>query len=175
MTKRIRSVVAAGVLLSFLPVPAFASGDTGRFEGRVTAPDGRPAAGYSVLLVDLEGEVVARQATSVQGTFRFDGVPTGTYGLGVEDGSGQIAPVIGSPASLPSGASVRRDVKLLRNEGNAKRRQGAFGPRSESWWSRLTRTQKIATLVGIGVGAGAVVAVANNNRNKGEGPASAYR
>ena len=161
----------AAIFLCFPPPSLVAAAGGGRLEGRVLDPDGRPATAYAVLLVDTQGERVAEAATSGEGRYVFAEVLPGEYRLAVADREGRLAPVLGPPARLAPAASVRRDVKLVRNEGPARLAPGAYGVRPDSWWARQTRNQKIFTLVAIGVGTAIIVALlANDNEEKKASP-----
>jgi len=180
MMERIRRPVAAWsaaallVLLGSPPSPA-ASPAGGLIEGSLTAPDGKPASGWRIVLLSPEGDLVARRMVSPRGTYRFDDVPAGPYALAAEDREGRLAPVVGPPARVASGRATRRDVRLVPGDGGSHLAQTVFGPRGDSWWSRQTRNQKILAIAGIAVGAGIVLAVVQNLTEDDEKPASGYR
>ena len=165
MTKIFRSLTAAGLmagmLLTVSPAGAVVPG-TGRLEGRVRRQDGRPAAGYGVVLVDPKGDTAARAGTSKEGAFLFAALPAGAYNIEVVDATGDVAPVTGPATAVPAGSTVRRDLKLVGVDGNGPFARRTFGPNADSWWDRRTHSQKILTIVGIAVGAGVVLAVVNN-------------
>lgn len=180
MTKTFRSLSAAavlsGMLLTVSPAGAVTDPGTGRMEGRVRRPDGRPAAGYGVVLVDGQGGTAARAGTSKEGAFLFAALPAGAYQIEVVDGAGQVAPVAGPATTVPAGSTVRRDLKLVHVDGTGPFARRTFGPNADSWWDRRTRNQKILTIVGIAVGAGVVLAVANSLSDDDQEPqASASR
>jgi len=161
--------------LSFSPCAAAAPAG-GVILGSVTAPGGVPAAGWGVLLLSPEGDLVARAAVSPRGEYRFDQVSPGRYALAAQDSEGRFAPVAGAPTTVTGAAATRRDIRLVPTQGDGGAlAQTVFGPRGESWWSRQTRNQKIWTVVGIALGTGVVLAVVNNLLDDDETPASAYR
>lgn len=166
MTKTLRSLSAsaalAGVLLAASPAVAGLEDGTGRIEGRLRRPDGRPAAGYAIVLVDREGGTAGRTGTSPEGAYLFGSVPSGAYHMEVVDRQGRITPVAGPPASVARGGTLRQDLKLVHTDGTGVFARETFGPKADSWWSRRTRDQKIWTVASIAVGAGVLLAVANN-------------
>jgi hypothetical protein len=165
MTTMLRGSCAAlvGIALLVSAEPTRASGEPrlGELEGRVFETNGRPAAGYGVVLVREDGAEAARVETSSQGSFRIGSVPAGTYRMEVVDIGGTVAPV-GGGATVTPGAAVRRDVHIVRDTGSVALAQTGFGPKSDSWWARRTKPEKVWTVVGIVLGAGAVVAIVNN-------------
>ena len=74
--RRALSFVVGAALCGLLaPVAPAAGQEAGSITGKVVSASGAPAEGVQVLLVDLR-----RRATAdVSGTFRFEGVPPGTY------------------------------------------------------------------------------------------------
>ena len=67
----------------------------GSIEGRVLGGDGEPLAGVEVILVDLR----RRAETGPDGTFRFEGLPAGSFLIEVEGDSGAATRRVSVPAS----------------------------------------------------------------------------
>lgn len=146
--------------------PAWPASAGARLEGRILDVAGRPASGYRVLLLDAAGgEIASSAGTTPEGFYSFARVPPGSYGLGIEGPGGLLAAVTGPPATLNDGASVRRDVRLVRLDGRVLPALGMY-PGSGGWWSRQTRNQKIWIVAGIVVGAGIIAAVLGNDEKK---------
>lgn len=177
MTTRLRRFVAGlcitACAASLSTLPAGAGSPGGAIDGILLATGGEPASGWEVLLLNPEGDLVARSATTTAGSYEFTGLPAGRYRLGLRDEAGNVAPVAAPATVLATGACVRQDVRLAPTTG-ARIAPAVYGARADSWWSRQTRNQKILTVVGIVVGAGAVWAIYDAVTND-EKPASAHQ
>lgn len=89
------------------PPPSSASpaaGANGAIEGQVKGSDGEPIAGAQVILVDLRRRV----ETGADGSFRFDGVPAGSFLIEVEGPDGAAT----SRVAVDQGATSRADLAL---------------------------------------------------------------
>jgi hypothetical protein len=64
----------------------------GQITGTVTGPAGDPLPSVEVDLYDSTGALVADTFTGQDGSYRFQGLPSGTYRVGVVDSSGRFAP-----------------------------------------------------------------------------------
>lgn len=134
----------AGILMAaLLSAPAWAQ-PGGGVHGRLLGLDGRPAAGHVVVLQNDAGRTHARATTDSAGRYVFQEVPAGLYGLSIENPEGKRAPVLGEPARVGSGATVRRDVRLMQ-----ARPESAPAPAGSSgWWSGMGATGKTWVVVG---------------------------
>ncbi len=149
------AILASAVVVAGPPIPASA-GDNGALEGRLVVGDGTFAAGNVMLLLDRSGDLVARTGVAENGAYRFASLAPGSYRLAVEDAAGRLAPVLGPGAEVRSGSTAQRVVKLVRDSGDGRLAPALIGPKSDSWWARQTRNQKIFALVGLVVGAGVI-------------------
>lgn len=147
-TLAVASTVA--MLLSFFPTIAPA-GEGARLEGLLVGVDGKPAAGYNVLLIGEEGEVLDRTEAAGDGIYRFSNLASGSYSLGLETPDGLAAPVMNGPTDVKSGQLVRMDIKLMRQDAvsadDSKKKPAGI----RIWWAGLSRTAKTWTLVGVSV------------------------
>jgi hypothetical protein len=118
--------------------------------------DGTPAVGYRVHLIDDTGTPMAQATADEDGLYSFSGVPTGQYALGIENRSGQLAPVAAPPLRLGGSKLARRDLKLLATDGSGT--EGALrGNYSlREWWGGLGPGGKTWTVVAIVVAVGVV-------------------
>jgi hypothetical protein len=156
-TARIAPVAAAALLLWSFPLSALA-GPGARLEGLVVGIDGRAGAGFTVHLIDPQGEPLARASTDARGVYGFAGLPAGEYGLGVETPAGELAPVAAPPIRLGENELARRDVKLLATEGTGRPTGAPASYAVGMWWAGLSPAAKAWTIVGIVVVTGVTLA-----------------
>jgi iron complex outermembrane receptor protein len=97
-----RILCGAAVLL-LLAVPALAQ--TGRVEGQVTRDDGTGVGGVTVVVSEL-GSV---EITNDDGSYRFDGVPPGTYTLSFSLGDNADS---ASGVEVAAGAATESDLSV---------------------------------------------------------------
>ena len=179
MTSRLRRFVGAACIavcmgpFDGLTRRAAAAESGGQINGIVTARAGRPASGWDVLLVSLDGDLVAHAATTRSGAYEFKGVPPGRYRLGVRDSTGKVGPVAGPDAVIATGVRVRQDVRLVASSA-PRLSPAAYGARESSWWDRQTENQKAFFVVGIVAGGAALLAILDDVTNDNESPASPY-
>ncbi len=85
---RLRQILGLGlacVLLALCPTAVFAQGEqTGQIVGRVTAPDGSPAAGARVVALAEETAVERAVSTAANGDFSVRALPIGDYDVTIE-------------------------------------------------------------------------------------------
>jgi len=166
MHRRARTIASFSTILALLlmisPLTALAGGS--RLEGLVVGLDGRSAEGLAVHLIDDGGKDIGRAAIDESGMYRFGDLEAGAYGLGVENSSGQMAPVAGPQIKLGANELARRDLKLL-NSGDERGGGGGGGSNYSvgEWWAGLTPAAKAWTVVAIVVVAGVTVAVLSDD------------
>jgi hypothetical protein len=171
MIAMLRKLLAAACIAACAMPAAAAS-----LDGRILAPDGSPAARHDVLLLTGEGELVASATTSEAGEYGFGPLADGSYRLGVRDPEGTISPVLGPETRIAGDERVRRDVRLVEGTG-VRFAPAAYGPRSNTWWSRQTRNQKIFYSIGFVVGGIGLFLLADEllgDDDEDETPASPY-
>ncbi|MCP3978570.1 MAG: carboxypeptidase regulatory-like domain-containing protein [bacterium] len=176
MTQFIRKIVALTATMSvfFLSAaPAVAAPGGATLEGLVQDLDGRPAAGYRVHLIGDQGEALGTAGVDGEGMYSFGDLEAGKYALGVENATGQMAPVTGPAIKLEGRQLARRDVKLMR--GNGEFRDEAFQGNHGlgQWWASLTTAAKTWTIIGVVTVIGITVA-ATDDDDSDEPVASAY-
>ncbi len=165
----LRGLVAGFVVLaavSFLP------GETpGTVEGILLGVDGRPAEGFQVLLISGAGEPVSVSSLDREGTYRFDQVAPGEYGLGVRSPEGLAAPALLAPFQVQE-RTVRRDLRLRRAVSSVEISPAAGGV--GIWWAGLSPAAKVWTVTGGLVAAGLAYSLIDDDtpRANGEGPAT---
>lgn len=147
-TRRCLAFVSVLALLCSAATPAVATPPDGRLEGRVVGPDGRPATGYGVLLIDDAGAVRGRAITSDEGLYHFPAVAPGAYGLGLETPEGGAAPVMAPATEISAGQLVRRDVKLIAAEEIGPLPSDRVHHGLGIWWAGLSPAAKVAVVVG---------------------------
>ena len=157
MHRAIRSFIASTVVVALvcwaLPSPVAAATNSARLEGQVVGIDGRPADGFQVHLIDSTGSEVARAETDRRGVYSFEEVEAGSYGLGVGDPDGQLAPVSGPPIDLDQGQLARRDLKLVQTDEPRRQDLSGINPSVGTWWAGLSTPAKTWTIVAIVVAA----------------------
>lgn len=131
-------MIPAFALLALLALGA----DGGRLEGTLSLGGGETAEGFSVHLIDARGLEVGDARVAPDGRYVFEGVPAGSYALGVGNRSGQRAPVAAPPVTIRAGAVARRDLAVVPTDDETRRRRLALDPSLGSWWSRLTAPAK---------------------------------
>ncbi len=140
----VSSLTLLALVAAIVPVAQAAGG--AKLAGTLIQPDGRPAAGYHVHLIDSGGEAIAKSKTGERGSYSFKGLATDEYSLGIENPNGQMAPVMAAPLHLRSGDHADLNVKML--EGGP----GAQGPSGNYalgiWWAGLSTPAKVWTIVG---------------------------
>lgn len=143
------TLISLTVVLAGLPVSAGSVSSTSRLEGLLIAVDGRPAAGYTVHLIDRKGDDVVQAVSDERGIYSFRGLDAGRYSLGIELPQGTIAPVAAPPVQLRGGQLARRDVKLL--ESAPEQAQAASGANYGfgMWWAGLSSSSRAWTIVGM--------------------------
>jgi hypothetical protein len=149
----IASTVVAALLLWGLPLPAEAAPGPARLEGQVVGIDGKPAEGFQIHLIDSEGTEVARAETDDRGVYSFGEVESGSYGLGVGNPDGQLAPVAGPPIELDQGQLARRDLKLVQTDEPRRQDLAGINPSVGTWWAGLSTPGKAWIVVAIVVAA----------------------
>lgn len=156
MSGRPRRACAIATLMVFaISIAPIAAGDPGRVEGIVVGPDGRPAEGFDVLLIDDGGQVVERSAANADGQYRFATVREGEYDLAIASPEGQATPVLADGTRVRSGELVRRDIRLVPSTSAVAFAPAASGGGAGAWWAGLPAGAK----VGIAVGGLVVLAV----------------
>ena len=101
MRTRVEATIACLTIFSMLlwiaPAPALAFDGGARLEGLLLDTSGMPAKGLKVHLIDADGKAMALASASQEGLYSFRDLPAGEYSLGIENGSGQMAPVAAPP------------------------------------------------------------------------------
>ncbi|HEX5042970.1 MAG TPA: carboxypeptidase-like regulatory domain-containing protein [Candidatus Polarisedimenticolaceae bacterium] len=170
MATRSRSLAALLALALLLGAPSSglvaAAASGGRVHGVLLDADGRPAAGYALLLLDAEGLEVARGAASSTGHYSVAHVPRGTFTLVVEGPDGSRAAVAAAPLAV-RGAAYRLNLRLV-EQGDE---DTAVPTTSGSWWGNLPTTGKVWAVAGGLAMTAFVVAVIDDD---GETPASPF-
>lgn len=167
MRSSTRSIAAPITILALVlmisPVSAMGPTSGATLEGLLVDVDGTPATGYRVHLIDETGTPTAQATAGEDGLYSFSGVPAGEYALGIENASGQLAPVAAPPLRLGESELARRDLKLLAADGpgteGAMRGNYSLG----SWWAGLNPAAKTWTVVAIVVVVGVTVALLNDD------------
>lgn len=171
MAGRSRRACAIVMLLVLaVPIASAAPGNPGRVEGLVVGPDGRPAEGFDVLLIDDGGEVVERSAADAEGQYRFARVAAGDYGLAITSPEGQAAPVLAPATRVAAGELVRRDIRLVPSTSPVAFAPAASGGGAGTWWAGLPAGAK----VGIAFGGLVVLAVLIDAVTTDEEPVSGW-
>jgi hypothetical protein len=137
------------LLLWIAPAPALATSGDARLEGMLFGVDGRPAGNMRVHLIDEQGDDVAQVATTEEGLYSFRDLPAGQYSLGIENGSGQMAPVAAPPVDLGNGELARRDLKLMEADPGSMQSATQANYGLGQWWAGLTPAAKAWTVVAI--------------------------
>jgi len=167
MRSSFRSIAAQLTILALVlmisPVSAMDSTSGATLEGLLVDVDGTPAAGYRVHLIDDAGTPMAQATAGEDGLYSFSGVPAGEYAMGIENASGQMAPVAAPPLRLGESELARRDLKLLNADGpgteGAMRGNYSMG----EWWAGLNPAAKTWTIIAIVVVVGVTVALLNDD------------
>ena len=141
-----------GLAASVAPTTA---GDPGRVEGLIVGPDGRPAVGFDVLLIDDTGDVVEHVAADADGQYRFKRVDAGAYDLALQSPEGHAAPVLAPATNVHAGELVRRDIRLVPSTTPVSFAPAGSGGGAGTWWAGLPAGAK----VGIAIGGLVVLAV----------------
>jgi hypothetical protein len=148
--RKLTAQVAIGSLLLWAAaVPLAADTGPGRIEGLLLNVDGRPAAGYTVHLIDDEGADAAQATAGSDGIYSFGDVPAGSYAMGIETPDGALAPVTAPPVELGSRELARRDLKLV--ETNVATRDAALQANYGlgMWWAGLSTGGKVGVSVAL--------------------------
>ena len=157
MHRAIRSFVAFTVVVALLfwalPSHVEAAASPARLEGQVVGVNGQPAEGFQVHLIDAEGTEVATAETDARGVYSFEEVEAGSYGLGVGNPEGQLAPVAGPPIDLDHGQLARRDLKLVQTDEPRRQDLAGINPSVGAWWVGLSTPAKAWVVVAIVVAA----------------------
>jgi len=140
---RLKTVWAG--LLVLAVVSSTPAGPSGSIEGLLLGQDGRPAARFHVVLISASGEELADAALNPHGLFRFDPVPTGSYGLGVRTVDGQAAPVMSVPIQV-DGRKVVRNIRLRTAATPASLAPASGGV--GVWWAGLSPAAKVWAVTG---------------------------
>jgi hypothetical protein len=143
-----------------------------QLEGVVIGLDGKPADGYTMHLIDGDGEPVGQSTTGADGLYSFKNVDAGSYSLGVAVPGGRegaVAPVASGPIRLGDSHLERRDVKLMQ----------AGGPMGANysvgiWWAGLTTAAKVWTVIGGLVIIGITVAALDDDDDDDEDEPSPF-
>jgi hypothetical protein len=136
--------VWAGLLV--LAVVSFTlAGPSGSIEGLLLGQDDRPADRFHVVLISASGEELAASALNPHGLFRFDPVPTGSYGLGVRSVDGQAAPVMSVPIEV-DGRKVVRNIRLRTATAPASLAPASGGV--GVWWAGLSPAAEVWAATG---------------------------
>jgi hypothetical protein len=151
--------IAAAAILTFGSTPTAHAGAS--LAGVILGVDGRAGTGYSVLLVDQQGESRARVKADELGVYRFSDVEPGEYGLAVETSAGELAPVAGPPIRLADAQIARRDLKLFANDEGRGGSPVSYG--LGMWWAGLGPAAKAWTIVGLVVATGLTVAALDDS------------
>jgi hypothetical protein len=158
MRNRARSTVSCITLLALLvwiaPAPALALEGDARLEGLLLDASGKAAAGFRVHLIDGEGQALASAEASEDGIYSFSDLPAGEYSLGIENREGQYAPVAAPAVRLAESELARRDIKLLRADGETLNMAAEANYGLGMWWSGLSPAAKTWTFVAILVAGG---------------------
>lgn len=140
---------AATLALILTTIPAVSAADLGaRLEGRVVGSEGAPVAGYSVHLIEPDGDAIETAVTDDAGLYTFAGLPSGEYGLGVTTPSGEAAPVIDSEVKLGERQLARRDIRMMQGDASQHmnfQTSGGLG----YWWAGLAPAAKAGLIVGV--------------------------
>jgi predicted alpha/beta hydrolase len=168
--KSIASLAILAMLIWIAPVPALALDGGSRLEGLLLDTDGRAAQGYSVHLIDADGQALARAQASEQGTYSFKDLPAGQYSLGIENGEGQFAPVAAPAIELGKNELARRDLKLLQADGETMNMAMEANYGLGMWWSGLTPAAKTWTVVALVVVGGITWAAFDEDSASAQAP-----
>jgi hypothetical protein len=153
MSQRFETTIASLTILAILlwiaPAPALASAGNGRLEGLLLDTNGEAASGFTVHLIDEDGNSLASADASDQGLYSFKDLPAGQYSLGIENREGQFAPVSSPPVRIGDDELARRDLKLLQADGALMNSAAEANYGLGMWWSGLTPAAKTWTVVAI--------------------------
>ena len=166
---RIVAVVAVAVLA------LSASGAVpGGMTGHLVGVDGRPAAGFQIVLVSAEGKSVDQTGTDSGGAYSFDQVSPGEYGIGIISPDGDVSPVLAAPTPVPSGEVVVRDIRLMTAGDSPVRLAPASGGLGV-WWAGLSPGAKVWTVMGTLVGIGLIYGATKDDDGFSEPPVTPFR
>jgi len=148
-----KSIVACTTLVALLlwiaPSPALASSGGARIEGLLIGVDGQPASDMTVHLIDGQGNDVAQAGLDGEGLYSFKDLPPGDYSLGIENASGQMAPVLAPAVSLDDDQLARRDLKMMESDPASMTNATGANYGLGSWWAGLAPAAKAWTIVAI--------------------------
>lgn len=166
---RIVAIVAVVVLV----LPVFGA-EPGGMTGRLLGVDGRPAAGFQVVLVSADGQPADKTGTDYQGAYSFDQVSPGEYGIGIISPEGDVSPVLAAPTPVTAGEVVVRDIRLLTAGDSPVLLAPASGGLGV-WWAGLSPGAKVWTVMGTLVGIGLVYGATQDDDNRSETPVTPFR
>ena len=163
-------LVAALVVLSLLlcPAPVAWASSGGSVSGVLLDAYGRPATGHALVLLDPDGNEVARGAAAASGRYAVEQVPRGTYALVVEAPDGTRA-VVAAPPLAMKGGKHRLSLRLV-EQGDEP--AAAVPTTTASWWGGLPTAGKVWVVAGAVALAAFAVASLDDD---GETPASPFQ
>jgi len=145
--------IAAVVIVVLLAVPALSTAPGG-LTGHLVGVDGRPAAGFRIVLVSADGQPADTTGTDRQGAYSFDRVSPGEYGIGIISPDGDASPLLAAPTPVTAGEVVVRDIRLMTAGDSPVRLAPASGV--GVWWAGLSPGAKVWTVTGTLVGLGLI-------------------
>lgn len=146
-----RVAIAAIFALIFATTPGLVvAGDAGsRIEGMVIAADGKPAAGYSVHLIESNGEASRTAETDSDGIYTFGGLESGDYALGIQTPGGEAAAVAAPPVAVQGQELARRDIRLYNSNSQLNSAPVNYSGGMGLWWAGLSAGAKAGTIIAL--------------------------